>query len=145
LRCAAILLAERLPPARLHDSLGANLESLRKHAKNWLKALKGGDPVARERLAAAWSKAPASPTLRDVQHALALEHGFTGWAALKEELANRAAARLTPEERLAIVLRTPWDAGHRSTVGRSLGNWHLADFVEANASKIGERLVIAIR
>jgi hypothetical protein len=86
---------------------GANLESLRKHAKNWLKALKAGDPAARERLAAAWSRAPASPTLRDVQHALALEHGFAGWAALKEELAHRAAARLTPEERLAIVLPTP--------------------------------------
>ncbi len=73
---------------------------------------------ARERLAAAWSRAPASPTLRDVQHALALEHGFTGWAALKEELANRAAARLTPEECLAIVLRTPWEAGHRSAAAR---------------------------
>lgn len=97
---------------------GANLESLRKHAKNWLKSLKAGDSVARERLAAAWSKAPASPTLRDVQHSLALEHGFTGWAALKEELAHRAAARLTPEERLAIVLRTPWDAGHRSAAAR---------------------------
>ena len=42
---------------------GANLESLRKHAKNWLKALKAGDSVARERLASAWSKVPASPTL----------------------------------------------------------------------------------
>ena len=28
----------------------------------------------------------AKPTLRDVQHALALEHGFSGWTELKQKL-----------------------------------------------------------
>ncbi|MEP6690579.1 MAG: ankyrin repeat domain-containing protein [Gemmatimonadaceae bacterium] len=35
--------------------------------------------------------APGVPTLRDIQHALALEHGVPGWVALKSLLAGRAA------------------------------------------------------
>src|SRR5262245_51389038 len=58
------------------------MESLRKEAKRWLKSLRAGDADARARLARAWPDAPAEPALRDVQHALALERGFSGWTAL---------------------------------------------------------------
>ncbi len=59
------------------------LDNLRKTAKRWLKALRDGDLSALERLRRAYPAAPASPTLRDVQHALARERGFADWKALK--------------------------------------------------------------
>lgn len=68
-----------------------NLESLRKEAKRWLAALQSGDREARTRLARAFPDAPATPTLRDVQHALAREHGFPGWTSLKEAIEARSA------------------------------------------------------
>jgi hypothetical protein len=61
-----------------------SLESLKKEAKRWLAALRANAADARARLIRAIPDAPAIPTLRDVQHALAREHGFSGWSALKE-------------------------------------------------------------
>jgi hypothetical protein len=66
------------------------LESFKKEAKRWLAALRAGDAAARARLARAVPDAPAVPTLRDVQHALAREHGFVGWTLLKEAIERRA-------------------------------------------------------
>jgi len=70
-------------------SVRRNLESLKKEAKRWLDALQAGDTDARERLRQAYPDAPADPGLRDVQHALAREHGFAGWSALKDAVAAR--------------------------------------------------------
>ena len=78
-------MSNELPPRR-------NLESLRKEAKRWLDALQAGDRDARARLERARSDAPATPALRDVQHALAREHGFAGWAALKQAVEQRLAS-----------------------------------------------------
>src|SRR5690242_18302120 len=66
-----------------------NLESLKKEAKRWLDALRSGDTEARARLRQAYPDAPADPGLRDVQLALAREHGFPGWSALKDAVASR--------------------------------------------------------
>jgi hypothetical protein len=44
--------------------------------------------------------APAKPTLRDVQHALAREHGFAGWPQLKE-----AIEQISPESNRTDVIR----------------------------------------
>ena len=66
-----------------------SVESLRKEAKRWLKALRADVADARERFAKVRSHLPAVPTLRDVQHALALEHGFPGWTALVNAVAER--------------------------------------------------------
>ena len=66
-----------------------NLESLKKEAKRWLDALRSGDAAARARLRQASPDAPADPGLRDVQLAVAREHGFPGWAALKDAVASR--------------------------------------------------------
>ena len=74
----------KVPPHR-------NLESLRKEAKRWLDALQVGDPGARARLAHALPDVPAIATLRDVQHALAREHGFAGWALMKDSIEKRSA------------------------------------------------------
>src|SRR5262245_14087403 len=70
------------------------VERLRKQAKRWLKALRAGDPTARERLERALPQPSAEPTLREVQHALARELGAESWRALKEreELAALEAA-----------------------------------------------------
>jgi hypothetical protein len=63
-----------------------SLENLRKEAKRWLKQLRAHDPDARARLERAYPAATANPSLRDVQHALAIEHGMESWAALKQSL-----------------------------------------------------------
>jgi ankyrin repeat protein len=85
------------------------LDTLRKDAKRWLKALRADDPAARKRLAAAWPAAPAAPALRDVQHAVALEYGQLSWVALKGALDDLALDRKTHAERLDVVLRHGWD------------------------------------
>ncbi len=77
-------MSQGLPPRR-------NFESLKKEAKRWLAALRAGDPEAGARLARAFPDASATPTLRDVQHALAREHGFAGWTRLKEAIERRSA------------------------------------------------------
>jgi ankyrin repeat protein len=77
------------------------LESLKKEAKRWLKALRADDRDAHARFARVHPNAAAAPTLRDVQFALARERGFAGWTELK------AAAETTPRDP-ARVKRTQW-------------------------------------
>jgi hypothetical protein len=45
----------------------SNLETLRKEAKRWLKALRAQDSKALERLRRSYPGAPLQPGLRDVQ------------------------------------------------------------------------------
>lgn len=54
----------------------SSLDNLKKEAKRWLKALRDNDEQALARLSRACPDAPGEPGLRDVQHALALEHGL---------------------------------------------------------------------
>ena len=58
-----------------------SLDSLKKEAKRWLKALRAGDPAARQRYEEARRHVSAEPTLREVQQALAREYGVESWAA----------------------------------------------------------------
>ena len=90
-----------------------NLDTLRKDAKRWLKALRAGDGAAKARLLAAWPTAPADPGLRDVQHAVALDHGCDNWIALKAAIADLAFARQSHAERVDQVLRHGWDGDAR--------------------------------
>jgi ankyrin repeat protein len=85
-----------------------SLETLRKDAKRWLKALRAGDPAARARLTAAWPRAPAEPGLRDVQQALAREYGQESWIALKAELGDLALARKSLDEQADLILSNWW-------------------------------------
>src|SRR6185369_14654667 len=64
-------------------------DNLRREAKRWLKALREDDAQARRRFETAYPSGPAEPVLRDVQHALAREHGFETWTQLKQALADR--------------------------------------------------------
>lgn len=70
----------------------STLDNLRKSARRWLKALRANDPSARERLIRATPDAPPDPGLRDVQHALAREHGHPSWLALRRVLDERRPA-----------------------------------------------------
>ncbi|HEX5184249.1 MAG TPA: ankyrin repeat domain-containing protein [Allosphingosinicella sp.] len=85
------------------------LDTLRKDAKRWLKALRAGDDAARRRLREAWPKAPAEPGLRDVQHALALEYKRESWIDLRAALDDLALARKSHQERVEQLLRHGWE------------------------------------
>lgn len=76
----------------------SSLDTLKHDAKQWLKALRGGDASARTRFEEVHPHPPAQPGLRDVQLALSREYGFDGWTSLKAELARRAAATVPPRE-----------------------------------------------
>jgi uncharacterized protein len=103
-------------------SRASTLDTLKKEAKRWLKALRAGDAAARQRLVAATPGAPAAPGLRDVQLALAREHGLDGWTALRRALDDLALARRSHAERVEIVLRSAW-GGDPVAAARILTRW----------------------
>lgn len=70
----------------------SNLETLRRQAKRWLREIEAGDTPALARFRHLIPQQSGPPKLREVQHALAREYGFTSWAALKQELAAREIA-----------------------------------------------------
>jgi uncharacterized protein len=94
------------------------LDTLQKSAKRWLKALRSNDADARVRLRRAYPEAPAQPVLRDIQHALAREHGYESWKAMRSAIDVPAAkpgldgyaGGRTHEERVATFLEFAcWD------------------------------------
>jgi hypothetical protein len=91
------------------------LDSLKKEAKRWLAALRVNDPDARARLERAISEIPGVPTLRHIQLALAREHGFSGWAALKKSLESRAEAGGEALERYNAMVDALLDAYRSGT------------------------------
>jgi len=86
------------------------LENLKKEAKRWLTSLRANIAEARARLERAFPDAPRIPTLRDVQHALAREHGFPGWAELKHRL-PQGRSLMERYERVAEALVTAYRTG----------------------------------
>ena len=98
----------------------STLEALKKEAERWLKALQAGDADARRRLLAATPAPPAEPGLRDVQLALAREHGLPGWPALRQALED---VRRSHAERVELVLRSADWAGDHATGARLLARW----------------------
>lgn len=73
-------------PAPSDERPPRTIDGIKKEAKDWLALLRLGDTAARTRFEHANPHAPREPVLRDVQHAIALERGFNGWAALKAQL-----------------------------------------------------------
>ena len=104
------------------------LESLRKEAKRWLAGLRRGEAEARLRLERALPGIGTTPTLRDIQHALAREHGFSGWPGLKEALAaraGRAARALAQYEEMAGALLEAYRTGTPAAMERHWAlTWH---------------------
>ena len=90
------------------------LANLKREAKRWLKALRANVGEARARLLRAFPHAPDAPTLRDVQHALAQEHGLSGWTALKRRFADDAPIRRY--EKVAEALVTAYGTGEDSAM-----------------------------
>ena len=68
----------------------SSLVGLKKEAKRWLKALRDGNAEALARLSRITPHAPDAPGMRDIQHALALEHGVKGWMELTRLLSETA-------------------------------------------------------
>jgi ankyrin repeat protein len=101
----------------------ARLETVKKEAKRWLKALRAGEAEAKRRLDAATPGAPAEPALRDVQLALAREYGLDGWSALREALDDLLLARRSLAERAEIVARSATWGGDRAGAARVLERW----------------------
>lgn len=117
-------------------------ETLKKEAKRWLKALRAGDAEARCRLVAVTPAAPTNPSLRDVQLALAREHGLPGWAALRAALEDLAMARRSNAERLDIVLRSA-RGGDPAAAARILTRWpEIATYDLYIAVATGNRAVV---
>lgn len=114
--------------ARPHRSL----DSLRKEAKRWLAALRRGDVDSRARLERALAKAPPEATLRDVQHAMAREHGLDGWVALtqaidhlKASTRSAGAQALAHYETMAEALLEAYRTGTPAAMARHYGfTWH---------------------
>jgi ankyrin repeat protein len=98
-----------------------NLDTLRKDAKRWLKAIRAGDETATARLRDAGARPFGDPGLRDVHQAIALEYGCENWVALKEAIGDLSLDRQSYADRLDQVLRHGWDgdpAVARRIVGR---------------------------
>lgn len=91
----------------------SQLDTLKTEAKRWLKAVRAGEAEPLERLKRGYPRAPANPTLRDIQHALAQEHGLSGWPALLDALADLALARRTDQERAEDLLQHAWQGDVR--------------------------------
>ena len=110
-------MARRLSPA-------TSLDTLRREAKRWLKRLRSNDPDARARLARALPQIPAAPRIRDVQLALAREHGCAGWIALKAAVDRNIRQvqpgmdLIRPDELASVEPYGPW----RSR-GRDVNRW----------------------
>ena len=96
------------------------LETLKKQAKRWLKAIRAGDEEAKQRLFAATGLVPAAAGLRHVQLALAREYGLPGWNALRQALDD---TRRSHAERVEIVLRSVMWQGDRVSGARILARW----------------------
>ena len=100
-------MARRLSPA-------TSLDTLRREAKRWLKRLRSNDPAARARLARALPQIPAAPRIRDVQLALAREHGCAGWIALKAAVDRNIRQvqpgmdLIRPDELASVEPYGPW-------------------------------------
>ena len=112
-------------------SPATSLDLLKNEAKRWLKAIRRGDDAARARLRGALRDAPDAPVLRDVQHALAVEYGFAGWAELKRRVAEIEAQRgQSPRDAALQSLLRAADQGDAAMV---------AEVLDANPDVINER------
>ena len=94
----------------------SRLDNLRKEAKRWLKALREPNHAAWTRFRAVLPGAPAQPVLRDVQHALAREHGFENWAAFTRALDTNLAVHQF--DRLASDLVVAYERGDPDAMQR---------------------------
>jgi hypothetical protein len=102
-----------------------NLESLKKEAKRWFDAIRRNDPEARSRFERVATDAGPKITLRDVQQAMAREHGFAGWTELKHAIENRAPETPGSLARFNEMVDALLDAYHTGTPEAMERHWAL--------------------
>jgi hypothetical protein len=112
------------------------LENLKREAKRWLKALRENDSEARARLERVLPEAPASPGLREVQHALALEHGLAGWTALRNQLGEVSREAESHDALVARFLRNACPDHHVRGGPAHVMALHTADLLLAQHPEI---------
>jgi ankyrin repeat protein len=112
------------------------LENLKREAKRWLKALRENDTEARVRLERALPEAPASPALRDVQHALAIEYGLSGWTALRNQLGEVSREAESHDALVARFLRNACPDHHVRGGPAHVMALHTADLLLAQHPEI---------
>src|ERR1700730_9926614 len=100
----------------------ADIDQLRRMARELLRAAVAGEPEALARLSAV----PGRPTLAAAQLAIAREHGFRSWPALRSEAASR---------RQPVELYPRADAGLRETPDSAPGR---RSFAGAEAIEVAE-------
>lgn len=98
------------------------LDTLRKDAKRWLKAIRAGDAEAIARFNATGAAMSAEPALRDVQHATARDFGYDSWIALKAAIADLALDGQSHAERLDQLLGQWW-SGNPAPARRILARY----------------------
>jgi ankyrin repeat protein len=108
----------------------SSLDNLKREAKRWLHALRASDPTelreARARLERSVPNARTEPRLRDVQLALAREHGFAGWAALKAHLASATERAAGHADRVASFIANACPDHHVRGKPAHVRAWHTA-------------------
>jgi hypothetical protein len=105
-----------------------SLESLKKEAKRWFDAIRQDVPEARTRFERVVPGAIKKPTLRDVQLAIAREHGFLGWTELKHKLSasvTETSTALAQFEEMAQALLEAYLTGTPAAMKRHWAlTWH---------------------
>jgi hypothetical protein len=94
------------PHMRTRAAFRLNLEQQKKRAKDFLKAVRAGEPTALSRLTASHTGSSGSPVqladaqfkLANAQRVIAHELGFASWAELKTHIAAMDQARLAIAE-----------------------------------------------
>jgi hypothetical protein len=118
-------MSDKVPPER-------GLESLEQEVQHWFEALQSKTPDARTRFERLVPNGPATPTLSDVRHALALEHGFSCWTELERKLtasAEEASRSLGQFEEMAQALLEAYRTGTPAAMQRHWAfTWHRRNF-----------------
>jgi hypothetical protein len=96
-----------------------DLDQLRRQARELLRAAADGEPTALTRLRAVSERV----TLSAAQLAVAREHGFASWPALRAE-AERRRAELAPDDPGAARFGTRWSFGGAAAIETAAGTLH---------------------
>lgn len=113
-----------------------NLEALRKEAKRLRKALAAGEPEATARFQTIFPNHNGVPSLRETQQALAREHGYASWAALKQEIEDRNRSH---EERVRLFLEK---SVHRYGTDPATKKWGDYERDDPARGKLAARLLL---
>ena len=114
-----------------------SLSQLRKQAKELLRQLRNGNPVATERLRK-YKRNLSEPILADAQFVLAREHGFESWPRLVHHV--QAAPDLDQHRRIAEDLVAVYNSGDPEAATRLNDLFHSALNIEQIRDFVRDKL-----